>query len=265
MNEHSKPEERYAPLLLPDERIDTVNEDLRLIRKENGLTFGTDAYLLAAYIRPQKSAHAVELGGGTGIISLLLLAKNKVKSITAVEIQEPFANLIGRNAAINGLGERLTPLCRDLRDLRACDIGGEVPLVFSNPPYMTVDSGKRNLHDEKYIARHEVHGGISDFCATASKLLKYGGRYVCVWRPDRLTALLNGMREFGLEPKRMTFVHADRQSEACAVLVDAQKGASPSLKLTPPLILYTDHDPAQKTRTLTPEALRIYDTCSFEE
>lgn len=254
-----------TPSLLDDERLDEVNEHIRLIQKKQGLTFGTDAYLLAAYIRSQPSAHAVELGGGTGIVSLLLLAKNKVKRITAVEIQESFAELIGKNAAINGFSERLTPLCRDLRDLRSCDLGGEVPLVFSNPPYMTTDSGKRNLHDEKYIARHEVHGGISDFCATASKLLKYGGHYVCVWRPDRLTALLNGMRDFGLEPKRMTFVHADRQSDACAVLVDAQKGASPSLKLTPPLILYTDRDPAQKTRTLTPDARKIYDTCSFEE
>ena len=256
---------QYRPLLSPDERIDDVNEGIRLIQNTRGLTFGTDAYLLAAYIRSQPSAHAVELGGGTGIVSLLLLAKNKVKRITAVEIQESFAELIGKNAAINGFSERLTPLCRDLRDLRSCNLGGEVPLVFSNPPYMTTDSGKRNLHDEKYIARHEVHGGISDFCATASKLLKYGGHYVCVWRPDRLTALLNGMRDFGLEPKRMTFVHADRQRDACAVLVDAQKGASPSLKLTPPLILYTDRDPAQKTRTLTQDARKIYDTCSFEE
>ena len=35
--------------LLPDERIDTVNERLRLIQKKHGLTYGTDAFLLAAF------------------------------------------------------------------------------------------------------------------------------------------------------------------------------------------------------------------------
>ena len=45
------------PALYPDERIDEVNEQLRLIQKKNGLTFGTDAYLLAAFIRPQSSAN----------------------------------------------------------------------------------------------------------------------------------------------------------------------------------------------------------------
>ena len=265
MTKRSDLTDAYSSDLLPDERIDTVNDGLKLIRKQNGLTFGTDAYLLAAYIRPQGAAHAVELGGGTGIISLLLLANKKAERVTAVEIQEPFAELIGRNAEINGFGDRLTPLCRDLRDLRVEDVGREVPLVFSNPPYMTCTSGKRNLYDEKYIARHEVHGGIADFCAAAARLLKFGGHYVCVWRPDRLTSLLDGMRQHGLEPKRMTFVHADESQEACVVLVDAVKGAAPSLKLTPPLFLYTERDPAQSKRTLTKKAQQIYDTCSFED
>ncbi len=255
----------YASALLPDESLDTVNEGLHLIRKKNGLTFGTDAYLLAAYVRPQRLSHAVELGGGTGIISLLLLTKEKVGRITAVEVQEPFAELMGRNAAINGLSDRFTSLCRDLRDLRPCDIGGEVPLVFSNPPYMTCTSGKRNVHDEKYIARHEVHGTIQDFCDCAARLLKHGGHFVCVWRPDRFTDLLNAMHTAHLEPKRMTFVHADGEHEACAVLVDAVKGASPSLKLTAPLLLYKAVSEKSSKRILTDEAQKIYDTCAFPD
>ena len=76
----SQPDFRAASLL-PDERVDEVNENLRLIQKKNGLTFGTDAYLLAAFIRPQPSARAVDLGSGTGVIPLLLTAKNKIASV----------------------------------------------------------------------------------------------------------------------------------------------------------------------------------------
>ena len=250
-------------LLYPDERLDGVNEDIRLIQKKQGLTFGTDAYLLAAYVRSSPRARAVDLGSGTGIIPLLLTAKGKVASVTAVEIQPAFADLIARNAALNGYSDRITPLCRDLRELKPQDVGGEVDLVLSNPPYMRCDTGKRNEHDEKYIARHEVCGNIADFCAAAGRLLRHGGKFVCVWRPDRLTELLQGMQQAALEPKRMTFVHADTESEPCMLLTEAIKGGAPSLRISPPLLLYKPRQEGQNTRILTDAAQRIYDECQF--
>lgn len=251
------------PMLYPDERIDEVNEQLRLIQKKNGLTFGTDAYLLAAFIRSQPSATAIELGGGTGIISLLLAAKEKLSSVTAVEVQPAFAELIDRNAAINRLSHRVRAVCADLRELRATDFGKEVDLVFSNPPYMKCNAGKRNEADEKYIARHEVCGDIGDFCAAASRLLKHGGRFACVWRPDRLTALLDALHNARLEPKRMTFVHADASAEPSMVLIESVKGGAPSLYVSPPLMLYLPQREGEVSRRLTPTAEEIYQTCNF--
>ncbi len=259
------PEQRDSIALLPDERLDTVNEQVMLIQNKKGLTYGTDAFLLAAYIRPQVHAHAVELGSGTGVIPLLLLAKNKVSRITAAEIQPTFAELIERNARINGMSERLSVLCHDIRTLTPTDIGGEVSLVFSNPPYMTVGSGKNNLHDEKAIARHEHFGSVSDFCFAASRLLKHGGRFAVVWRPDRLSELFSALHAVHLEPKRMTMVHADACHEPSCVLIEAVKGAAPSMRITPPLLLYEEETEKGRTRVLTPKAQAIYDSCSFPE
>lgn len=249
--------------LLDDERLDEVNEQLRLIQKKQGLTYGTDAFLLAAFIRPSPRARAVDLGSGTGIIPLLLTAREKVATVHAVEIQPCFADLIGRNAALNGFSERIIPICRDLRELHAADVGGEVDLVFSNPPYMRVDSGKRNESEEKYIARHEVHGTVADFCATASRLLRYGGKFVTVWRPDRLSELLCALHASGLEPKRMTLVHADAHTEPSAVLTEAVKGGAPAMRVSPPLLLYQPTLGENGTRTLTEEAQSIYQNCAF--
>ncbi len=250
-------------LLGPDERIDKVNLDIRLIQNKNGLTFGTDAYLLSAFVRPSARARAVDLGSGTGIISLLLLASAKVKTVTAVEVQESFADLIARNAAINGFSERLFPLRADVRELTPATLGFEADLVISNPPYMRCDTGRRNQHDEKYIARHEVMGGILDFCLAAGRLLKHGGRFACVFRPDRLSELFYAMRSASLEPKRMTFVHADEESEPSAVLIEAVKGGAPSLRVSPPLLLYQKRGEGDNARILTPTAQRIYDECKF--
>ena len=251
------------PSLLPDERIDEVNEHLRLIQKKQGLTFGTDAYLLSAFVRPMPRARAVDLGSGTGIIPLLLTAKNKVASAVAVEIQPSFSDLIQRNAALNRLSDRISPMCKDLRSLSPDCIGGEVDLVTANPPYMRCDSGKRNQADEKYIARHEVCGGIEDFCLCAAKLLKHGGRFVSVWRPDRLSELFSALHQAKLEPKRMTLVYADPESEPSMVLTEAVKGAAPAMRVTPPLILHAPTEDRSGARPLSREAQEIYDQCLF--
>ena len=251
-------------IIYDGERIDEVNEKLRLIQKKDGLTFGTDAFLLAAYMKPQRSATAVELGCGTGIISLLAAARERFAFIHAFEIQPEFSELTERNISMNDLTDRISCRCRDVRELSARDTDGEVDVVFSNPPYMRTDSGKRNEADMKYIARHEVCGDIGDFCAAARRLLKHGGKFYCVWRPDRLTELLAALRENKLEPKTMTFVHADETSAPSMLLLCAKKGAAPSLNVSAPLIL---HDTIDKigTRPLSARAQKIYDTMSFDE
>lgn len=252
------------PRLSENERIDEVNEKISLIQKKDGLTFGTDAFLLAAFIRPQKRVFAVELGTGTGIISLLLAAKERFEKIWALEVQEEFATLAARNVLLNRMETRVLVRHADLREFGVEEIDREVDVVFSNPPYMRTDSGKRNESDGKYIARHEVCGNIGDFCAAAARLLKYGGRFYCVYRPDRLSELMEALRKHHLEPKQMLFVHADSESEPSMVLLSATKGGAPSLRILPPLML---HDSTDKTgvRKLSVRAQKIYDTMSFYE
>lgn len=245
--------------LLSDEKLTVVNENIKLIQKKQGLTFGTDAYLLAAFIKEQKNATAVELGGGTGIISLLCAAKGKLGKIFCAEIQPSFADIIERNARLNGLYGKVIPLCRDIREIKSSDIEKEADVVFSNPPYMKADSGKRNASDEKYIARHEICGDINDFCASAKRLLKHGGLFYCVWRPDRLTDLICALRANELEPKEMTFVHANTSSAPSMVLVRSKKGASSSVIIGEPLFLNRD----ENNSLLTERAQKIYESCNF--
>lgn len=247
------------------ERIDTVNEQLRLIQKKDGLTFGTDAYLLASFMRPQPKGRAVELGAGTGIISLLCAVRKRFSYIDALEIQEDFAEMAQRNVQLNGLNDRMKIHHADLRGISFDAFGGEVDVVFANPPYMRTDSGKRNESDRKYIARHEVCGGIHDFCHAAKRLLKHGGKFYCVWRPDRLSELMAAMFVHGLEPKTMLFVHGDAETEPSMVLVSAIKGGSSGMRILPPLFLHHVQDRGVSKRAMTARAQKIYETMSFYE
>ncbi|MBQ8508980.1 MAG: methyltransferase [Clostridia bacterium] len=244
--------------LCEDETLTDINDGLRLIQKKDGLTFGSDAYLLAAYVRRQSRARAVDLGSGTGVIPLLLLSREKAASVDAVEVQPDFAALIDRNAELNGFTDRLRAVEADVRELTPDRLGGTADIVVSNPPYMKV-CGKSNESERKNIARHELCGGIGDFCGAAYRLLKHGGLFYVVWRPDRLCDLMDSLRAARLEPKRMTFVHARADLPPCLVLCEAKKGASAGMYVTPPLILY-------ETGTVYTAALtKIYETGEFDE
>ena len=223
-------------VLKDNERLDEVNDSLSLIQKTDGLTFGTDALLLAGYVSG-KYKLGCELGGGSGIISMLLLTRDKVARIEAYEVQKEYAELIRKNAEYNSLSERLTAVFADVRDIESdenCDI------VFTNPPYMKASSGLNNSLDKKAIARHEICGNIGDFCLSAKKKLKCGGSFYAVYRPDRLCDIISSMRKNTLEPKRVTFVHADTESESSMVLIEAKRGGKSGMILTKPLIIYTD-------------------------
>ncbi len=243
---------------LPDERLDFINEDLSLLQLKEGLTFGTDAYLLAAFARPGRTAGA-DLGSGTGVASFLCLVKNKLPHMYAFEVQPRFAALIRRNAALNGLSDRITVYEKDIRNACPEDTGGWIGSVISNPPYMKENCGFTNASDAKNIARREVYGSIEDFCHTAARLLKHGGLFTVVYRPDRLADLFSGMRANGLEPKRILLVHPDAAAPPSLALVEAKKGAASSLVWARPLIIYQTG-----TRIYTADMDRVYDCCSMD-
>lgn len=242
------------------ERLDEINESLSLIRSMKGLTFGTDSYLLAAFTRPVSKGRCVELGGGTGVVSLLCASKNKFSHIYCAEIQDYFADLIRRNTEMNSLSDRITSILTDIRDLTAASVGGEAHAVISNPPYMKVTQGRDNATTEMSIARREENGTIDDFASAASRILRHGGYFTVVYRPDRLAELLFAMKNERIEPKRMVLVYPTVSDKPCLVLVEGKKGAAPGIVISRPLII-------QKTKNspeYTDDMQAVYDHFTLE-
>lgn len=248
-------------MIYQDERIDKVNENILLIQKKNGLTFGTDALLLAAFIKSSPKSVAVDFGAGSGIISFLCIARKKFNKIFTVEIQKDFCDIISRNIQINSFSDKISVINKDVRNLTFSDINCEADVIFSNPPYMRSGSGKQNDSLEKAIARHEVFGNIFDFCSSASKNLKHGGKMYFVYRPERMTELFYAMKNSQIEPKRLCFVHPDSFSSPSLILVDGKKGASSEIKITKPLIMYKDLSHTE----YTDDFQYIYDNGEFKE
>lgn len=243
-----------------NERINIINEDLRLIENKNSLTFGTDAYLLSAYLPKRENFKGVELGVGSGVISLLALTKKKCAHVYGFEAQKDIADIAKRNAELNNLSNKFTVINEDLRFVNASTVGYEADFVFSNPPYMKSTSGKLNENENKNASRHEIFGEINDFCACAKRLLKFGGAFYVVYRPDRMIDLISALRSNGLEPKRLTFIHPNSSTPPSLLLISAKSGAKSGLAVTKPIYIYKDG-----TQEYTEQYQKIYDTCCMEE
>ena len=238
-------------------RTNRINFGIVLNEPDDGLSFGTDALMLAAYIRARKNGSAAELGAGTGAISLLCAAKGKFTHIDAYEIQENYREYICENIRNNSLSSAVSGIISDVRILK----DEKYDAVFTNPPYMKGGSfsGKGNSSDIKNAARHEENGDIYDFCAAAGRILKFGGMFYVVYRPDRLTDLLEAMRGSGIEPKRITPVSRSYSYSPSSILVEGKKGASYSLYYTPCLYIY------DKDGNETDDIKYIYENGEFSE
>lgn len=230
-----------------------INENITLFAT-GGQPFTTDTYLLAAFAT-KKARLAAELGCGSGSCSLLLAAREKFEKIKAYELQPTLFEAAAKNVDKNGYAEIIDVICDDVRNIPRTE---SFDAVLANPPYLKV-CGKQSPDKEKAIARQELYGGVHEFAAAASRMLKTGGTFYCVYRPDRLTSLFSAMRENRLEPKIMTFVHHNAASDSSMVLVAAIKDGTESMRLTKPLIMNGDNG------IMTPDAQRIYDTCSFKD
>lgn len=237
-----------------------INEKLRLIQRTDGPAFGTDAYLLAAFTRPDPSGTAAEFGGGSGVVSLLCASRQKFSRILCCEIMPEMADLIRRNAELNGLADTVIPCNTDVRDLTVGFTEGEIGTVFSNPPYFRAGTGRTNESPLKSAARREENGTVRDFCAAAARILRWGGRFFVVYRPERLAELIVSLRTCGLEPKRIVFVHPTADAPPSLVLAEAKKGAGEGLVFARPLVVCRD---SQKS-AYTDDMQSVYDRFTLE-
>jgi tRNA1Val (adenine37-N6)-methyltransferase len=233
-----------------DETLDTI-KDVKIIQSKEGYRFSIDAVLLENFITAKPGDKGIELGTGSGIISILLAKRLKSTKITAVEIQKALAGRAARNVELNDLKGKIDVRSMDMRKLRKEFQTNEIDFVFSNPPFRKPKTGRMSTDEERAIARHEIEISLPDLVSTATYLLKHNGRFYMIYHPFRLTELVSLLRESRLEPKRMRFVHSRAGEEAKMVLIEAVKGGGIWLKIDPPLYLY------EKGNNYTPETRDI--------
>jgi tRNA1Val (adenine37-N6)-methyltransferase len=228
-------------LIREDETVESLfGGRLKILQKKKGYRYTIDSVLLAHFVEPKKRDRILELGAGSGVISLLLAFRHPGVQVTGLELQADLADMAGRSVSMNGLEGRVKMLCGDARraaeflETRSQDVA-----VF-NPPYRKMGSGQVNPATEKALARHEIAGSIADFLKASSRALVPGGRVFMIYPCSRMVEAIHRMRAAKMEPKRLRMVHSKPGSRGDFILVEGVKGGGEELAVLPPLFIYKE-------------------------
>jgi tRNA1(Val) A37 N6-methylase TrmN6 len=258
--------------LEPNERIDDLQcKGYKIIQNSGMFCFGMDAVLLANFVKIKAGGMHMDLGTGTGVIPILMAAKEVLPAymreceeeaastadnrkggnecgikyigntprFIGIEIQEACADMAARSVLLNNLSDKVRIDHGDIKEVPCNYKKASFDIVTSNPPYISGNHGLNNPEEPKNIARHEILVTLEDVVVAAEHLLKPGGSFYMIHKPFRLAEIFACLMKYGLEPKRMQLVHPYVDKEPNMVIVEAVKGGKSRITIEPPMIVYS--------------------------
>ena len=232
------------PLLTADS---VYRKDIKILQPITGYRFSIDSVLLAHFLRTNGTQNLLEVGSGSGIITVLLSALQKFESIVAVEIQEELASLCKTNFLRNHVN-RGTVYAVNVKELDKFLAPKSFDLIYSNPPYRKMGSGKLNPSEQKAIARHEVMMKLSDLFACAETFLKPRGRLSVILPGFRQQDFHDLVKKFDFHLAVRQFIHSFRNGPPEFFLATVTRTPS-NIQELPSLVIYTE--PGKYTREMS--------------
>ena len=222
--------------------MDNLREDdleldgLKIFQYTDGYSFTSDSVLLANFVSAKHSDICVEIGSGSGVVSVLVNHKNKPQKIYAFEMQQRLAKLAQINVEKNKMQNQIIIVNDKVQNHKQYIQDGSISVVFCNPPYFKSGTSIKNESQEIAIARHEDFLPISELCESTSKMLKFGGKFYIVYPASRLAELIYELKNNNLEPKTMFFAQPTQNKNASVVLMQCTKCAKSGVVVMPTLI-----------------------------
>ena len=205
--------------------------------------FSLDSVLLPNFITINKNVKKIlDIGSGNAPIPLILSTKTKAH-ILGVEIQKKSYDLAIESVKINNLENQIDISNADIKELYKDLETESFDIITCNPPFFKVsETSNLNINEYKTIARHEIKLNLEDIMKISKKLLKNNGVLGIVHRPERLVEIIELMKKYNIEPKKIRFVYPKKDKEANILLIEGTKNGKPGLKIMAPLYSHDAND-----------------------
>lgn len=182
--------------------------------------------LLGSFIDPTCVNNALDIGAGTGVLSLMVLQKNPGMQLDAVEIHSEAAEECSLNFTNSPWGRAATVHAIDFLDFHP---EKRYDLIFSNPPFYLdgLKSGDKNIDQAKHISREQYE----KFIRKTSDLLTENGRFYLIVPFDQLDYLLNIAKENQLYPLQKITIHATEEKLNSRIILQFSKHVKSCIQL----------------------------------
>lgn len=142
-------------------------KQFEIYQSKNVFRVGTDGVLLGALANVFDASKVLEVGTGTGLISLMLAQKNLQAEFLGLDINEEAVSLTRSNFEDSIFNSRLKNILQDFKSFEAEE---KFDLIVSNPPYFE-ESGS----DKDKVARQTVELNFQQLISKSSTLLSGKG------------------------------------------------------------------------------------------
>ena len=139
-------------------------------QSHSAMKVGTDAMVLGSLIDSKNKKNGLDIGAGTGVISLMVAQQNEEIIIDAVEIDSLSAEESRLNFQNSPWSNRLNVQCSNFIEFSK---EKKYDLIFSNPPYHSATN--LNTDKRKAQARHENSLPVKMFFQKVSDLISEKG------------------------------------------------------------------------------------------
>lgn len=216
------------------------NKELKIIQRKDMFNFSLDSVLLSHFVFiPAKTKTIVDFGTNNAAIPLILSQLTNA-NIIGLEIQPEAVELANENIDNNNLTNQVTIKHMDILEYKV-DPNDKVNIVVCNPPFFKVGE-KSNLNENRYlqIARHEIMINLEQIIQSAARVLENNGRFAMIHRPDRLIEIIELMRKYKIEPKRLKMVHPKFGCAANMILIEGRFQGKNGLIIESPIYAHND-------------------------
>lgn len=140
----------------------------------SAMKVGTDGVLLGAWITPREG-DLLDVGTGTGLLSLMLAQRTSTAQIDAIDIDEKAYQQTLYNVSKSKWRERIHVQHVAIQDYKTTK---KYDLIFSNPPYF-INSSKAN-DESRNRARHADDLPFNELINSAKHLLTKEGVFAVI-------------------------------------------------------------------------------------
>ncbi len=147
-------------------------KEFSIIQDRSAMKVGTDAMVLGSLVDLDLKGKCLEIGTGTGVISLMLLQRSPELFITAIDIDYESSEEAIQNFSNSPWSSRVNGINCDFLNY---SFDTKFDLIVTNPPYF--ENGLLNNSKRKAVSRHEDSLPLINLFEKSSQLLSEKGNF----------------------------------------------------------------------------------------